>query len=71
MLATPKAVTVTGGNASITVAGKRSRIKAGEPFAWSWKPGTKVWLEVHPAKGPKLRFPAKGQYALMPTLNDE
>jgi pimeloyl-ACP methyl ester carboxylesterase len=71
VLATPKAVTVTGGNASITVAGKRSRIKAGEPFAWSWKPGTKVWLEVHPAKGRKLRFPAKGHYALMPTLNDE
>ncbi|MHC4407951.1 MAG: alpha/beta hydrolase [Planctomycetota bacterium] len=71
VLATPKAVTVTGGNASISVAGKRSRIKAGEPFAWTWKPGTEVWLEVHPAKGRKLRFPAKGQYALMPTRDDD
>jgi pimeloyl-ACP methyl ester carboxylesterase len=66
----PKSVTVIGGSAKLSLAGKKKSLKEGEAFAWRWKPGTKVWLEVR-AKGKKLRFPSKGEYALMPTLDDE
>ena len=70
VLATPKSVTVTGGSATLSIAGKKAKIKAGEPFAWTWKTGDSAWIEVRPPKGPKIRFPSKGHYALMPLLDD-
>ena len=66
----PKSVAVEGGKATIRVDGKRSSVEPGEPLAWTWKKGAKLRIEVRPEKGPKLRFPSKGEYALMPLLDD-
>ena len=63
------------GSATVSLANQKSRLKFdgtsnSASLDWSWKPGTKLWVEVRSSKGAKIRFPSKGRYALMPLRDD-
>jgi len=71
VLVASDAITISSGRATVSIDGKKTALKAGDRLPWDpFKAGTKLVVELRPEKGPKLRFPSKGQYAVMPRLND-
>jgi len=67
----PGKLSIEGGTATVRIGKKRIRLKPGEPADWTWEKGARMRIDARPEKGPKLRFPAKGEYALMPLLDEE